>query len=174
MKKERLEEMKERYNNPLKLANIPFGHKDKPPFKFVLEEDLEWLIEQAEMREIHSKKLDELHVFLQNNVDILANEKWGHHVIDAAMHAIEKQAERIQYLENTLDQDARQEVLEGLYEENNNLKAIKAGNEELIKMLEGQNDRYREVIEKAISHFNQDEHQEGMSVLKNVLRGESR
>ncbi|HHX37239.1 MAG TPA: hypothetical protein GX717_04575, partial [Clostridiaceae bacterium] len=31
--------------------------------------------------------------------------------------------------------------------ENINLKAIKAGNEELIKMLEQQNKRYREVIE---------------------------
>ena len=53
-----------------------------------------------------------------------------------------EQAERVQELE----------------EENINLKAIKAGNEELIKILEQQNKRYREALEFYADENNYREH----------------
>lgn len=42
-------------------------------------------------------------------------------------------------------------------------------NDEKIYELEKQNKRYREAIRKAISHFNQDEHFDGMAELQKVL-----
>ena len=55
---------------------------------------------------------------------------------------------RVQELEDIIYQDARQGVLEGLYEENKH---------------------YRETIRKAIAKFNQDEHRHGMTLLLRVL-----
>lgn len=41
-------------------------------------------------------------------------------------------------------------------------------NEQVVK-IRMQNKRYREAIKKAISHFNYDEHQQGMAELQEVL-----
>ena len=62
-----------------------------------------------------------------------------------------EQSERVQKLEAIIEQDKRQSVLEGMYE---------------------QNERYREAIKRAIGKFNYDEHQEGMSILQKALEGE--
>ena len=64
-------------------------------------------------------KLAELHDFLKHDVEVSFLDG---DVIDVAMDVITKLIERIKELENIIYQDARQGVLEGLYEENKKLR----------------------------------------------------
>ena len=60
-------------------------------------------------------KLSELYDFLKHDVEVSFLDG---DVIDVAMDVITKLIERIKELENNIYQDARQGVIEGLYEEN--------------------------------------------------------
>lgn len=50
------------------------------------------------------------------------------------------------------------------------MKGVGATNIEYMRELEWQNERYRQVIQKAVSCFNQDEHPEGMWELEQALK----
>ena len=66
-------------------------------------------------------KLAELHDFLKYDVEVSFLDG---DVIDVAMDVITKLIERIKELEKVIYQDARQGVIEGLYEENQRYREI--------------------------------------------------
>ena len=66
-------------------------------------------------------KLAELYDFLKHDVEVSFLDG---DVIDVAMDVITKLIEKIKELENVIYQDARQGVIEGLYEENKRYREI--------------------------------------------------
>ena len=120
MSKERLEEVKENWNN----------------VDWVLDKsDIIWPVEQAELEQNHSRKIDQLDMFLQKNVETKA-EHFGKHVIDVTMEIIKELTEQVQELEKLCEQLIGEEWMndEGLYES------------EMMK-LDKQNKRYRNLLE---------------------------
>ena len=87
--------------------------KERVNYHGHLDDDIEFLIEQAEQ----VQKLKEIKNNAINQIDVTQERN-------------KRLEERVQELEDIIYQDARQDVLEGLYEENN---------------------RYREVVTQAIS-----------------------
>ena len=116
MSKEQLEEIKEQ---------VEYLQGD------FLRDDLVWLIEQAELEQNHSRKIDQLHMFLQKNVETKA-EHFGKHVIDVAMEIIKELTEQVQELENLINTHAPH--------------GRNYTNEQYVGLLQ-QNKRYRNLLE---------------------------
>lgn len=74
---------------------------------------------------------------------------------------VKQQAEEKQGLERR-----NNELIEGINHNNKEYGLIIDENEQLKR----QNKRYEKTIQQAISHFNQDEHREGMKVLRQALQ----
>src|SRR5690625_4499349 len=79
-----------------------------------------------------------------------------------------EQAERVQELEDAIKEKALTvQMKEYIYmgpDESVSLKVLRQ-----LDKVKAQNKRYREAIGKSIAHFNQDEHQEGMTCLRKAL-----
>lgn len=159
MSKEQIAEIKNKFHS--------FLNQSERSTVAISQNHLNLLIEQADRGAIHSKKIDELHVFLQNNVDILANEKWGHHVIGAAIHVIKKQAERANELDGFMNKADESLVKSG--------KQIMKLTDEKAE-LEYQNKRYREAIENALAEGEfedvHDQLERVVSTLNEALEGD--
>lgn len=129
--KERLEEIKEQYDWTVTTSLQPILEDD----------DIIWLIQQAEQVDVFADKFAKLNQYLQKFAD---DKGWGKHVIDIAIQIMDEQDERIEELEMKCD------FLVGLSNEHVDLAHKNLARYEFEKaeksLIERENERYKEAL----------------------------